>query len=126
MPRPRRSACLFLQVSAMSAATLRMEGRNGDAARLEMLHRLEDLYDDMGLCPTQSSVVGALAPDGLLVAVYYAPGDPRNTAVDFASYCLQHNIIARFRLVPASRESANDVVSPTAYLPAAARGRDVT
>ena len=90
-----------------------------------MFERLEDLYDDARFCPHQSSIVGALGPDGLLVAVYYAPADPRNTALDYASYCLQHNIVDRWRLVPAGRESANDVVSNTAYLPAAARGRDL-
>lgn len=125
MSRPRRSACLFFHVSAMTAAELRLPGKTGDDARMLMLDRLEDLYIDQRFCPHQSSVVGALAPDGLLVAVYYAPADPRNTALDYAGYCLQHNIVDRWRLVPAGRESANDVASHAAYLPAAARGRDL-
>lgn len=126
MPRPRRSPWLFLKVSALEAATLRLDGPVGDAARKAIMFRLEDTYDDDAqFCPTQTSGVGALAPDGLVVAVYYAPGDPRNTAVDYAGYCIQHNIVSRFRLVPTGRESANDVVSHTAYLPAAARGRDL-
>ena len=126
MPRPRRSPWIFLKVSALDAATLRVEGSPGDLAREAIMFRLEDLYDDAEFCPSQTSGVGALAPDGLVVAVYYAPGDPRNTAIDYTTYCLQHNIVARFRLVPVGREAANnDVVSQTAYLPAAARGRDL-
>ena len=126
MPRPRRSPWLFVKISALQAAMLRVEGKASDLAREALLFRLEDIYDDDAqFCPTQTSGVAALAPDGLVVAAYYGPGDPRNTAVGYAAYCLQHNIVTRYRLVPASRESANDVVSPNAYLPAAARGRDI-
>lgn len=122
----RRSAWAFIRVSSLTAAHLRLDGTTGAAARLEMLHRLEDAYDELRFSPEHSSGVGALDPEGIMVAVYYAPGDPRNTAVDYASYCLQHNIVARYRLVPAGRDSgpANEL-SPNAYLPAAARGRDI-
>lgn len=127
MPRPRRSPWLFVPISALEAATLRLDGRAGDLARESMMFRLEDIYDDDAqFCPTQTSGVAALAPDGTVVAAYYAPGDARNTQIKYEAYCLQHNIVSRFRLVPAGRESsANDVVSHTAYLPAAARGRDL-
>ena len=123
MSRPRRSPWVFLQISALTAATLRLEGRAGDAARLEMNFLLEDEYDAAGFCPTQSSGVAALAPDGLVVAVYYAPNAPRNTATDYRAYCIQHRIVAREVLVPLRRQSANDL-NPDAYLPAAARGRE--
>lgn len=121
----RRSVWAWIRVPALDAAQLRMEGQLGNVARLAMLHRLEDIYDQSGFSPEHTSGVAALDPDGTAVAVYYAPGDPRNTAVNYETYCLQHNIVSRFRLVPAGRESANDVVTANAYLPAAARGRNL-
>lgn len=124
MPRRRRSPWLFLKISSLEAVSLRMEGAHGVAARQRWVNLLEDTYDEMNMCPTQSSGVAVLTPDGTVVAAYYAPGDPRNTAIDYPGYCLQHGIVDRFRY-DVHGESANDVKSFTAYLPAAARGRDL-
>ena len=121
MPRQRYHRMIMIQVSALTAATLRLEGAIGDAARLEMQHRLEDLYDDLGFRPPTGYPVGALAPDGTLVFIYTGAGDG-STPLDYAGYCLAHNIVARERLVPLGTKNANDL-SLDAYLPAAARDR---
>ena len=122
----RRSVLAWVRVGALTAAQVRLEGQLGNVARLEMLHRLEDVYDESGFSSEHTSGVAALDPDGHVVAMYYGPNDARNTSVSFATYCVQHRLVpARFRLVPAGRGPANDVSSPNAYLPAAARGRDI-
>lgn len=122
MPRRRHSVWLFHFVTGLRAATMRLDTPKGAVERIHMMHELEDAYDDAGFCASQSSGVAALGPDSSVVAVYYAPNDPRNTSTNYAAYCLQHNIIEPERRLIVPR-SANDVVSYDAYLPQAARER---
>jgi hypothetical protein len=119
----RRSVWAWIRVSALETAHLRLDGQTGEVARLAMMHRLEDLYDEHNFSPEHTSGVAALGPDGRVVAMYYGPNDARNTDVNFARYSIQHGLVIPEVLIPLRRGAANEL-SPNAYLPAAARGRD--
>lgn len=126
--RERLGTWLFIRTSAATVAGMRLEGRAGDGHRAKAMKALMTAYiracATMFLHSRTGDIGGAamLGPEGDMVAVYYGPGDPRNTQLDWASYSIQHRLVETDELIPLHqrRKPANDL-HENAYLPLAAR-----
>jgi len=124
--RERLGTWLFIRSSSATVAGMRLEGKAGDGHRALAMKSLMGAYAracaTMFLHSRSGEVGGAamLSPDGDMVAVYYGPGDPRNTQLDWPGYSLQHRLAATEELLPLHmrrRKPANE----STYLPLAAR-----
>ena len=126
--RERLGTWLFIRTSAMNVAAMRLEGRIGDDRRRSAMASLMGAYAracaTMFLHSRSGEIGGAamIGPDGHMVAVYYGPADPRNTAVDWTTYSLQHRLVETEELLPLhQRRRAANTLDTDAYLPLAAR-----
>lgn len=122
-----RGTWLFHTASALTVAAMRLEGRLGDKARANAMRQLMGAYirgeATMFLHSRTNGFIGGAAmrsPDGDIVAVYYGPGDSRNTKTDWPTYSLQHHLVDPEVLVPLRRGASNELTTD-AYLPLAAR-----
>lgn len=126
--RPRLGTWLFLACTAGTVAGLRLEGRAGDGHRTIAMRELCKVYGrasiNMFLHSRNGEIAGVAyrGPDGDIVAVYYGPGDARNTRLDWPGYSLQHRLVTTEELLPLHqrRRSANDL-HINAYMPVATR-----
>lgn len=126
--RERLGTWLFLRTTTANVAFMRLEGRAGDGHRALAMKSLMGAYTraaaTMFLHSRNGDIGGAamLGPDGVAVAVYYGPGDARNTQLDWTSYSLQHRLVETEELLPLHmRRRAANTLDTDAYLPLAAR-----
>lgn len=124
--RARLGTWIFVSSSALTVAALRLQGARGENSRAAVMRELSKVYTrgsiTMFLHSRNGSIEGVAArgPEGDIVAVYYGPGDSRNTRLDWEGYSLQHRLVEPEALIPIRRAASNDL-SDNAYMPLAAR-----